>query len=92
MFYKPRSTIGIKDNDEKISILGKISEIFDGGFILEDDVGEVKIKSELKVSKGEIVRIFCKRENGELIAEIIQNLRGLDLDSYRKVETLFKNL
>ena len=92
MFYKPRSTATIKDNDVKVSLVGKVVEIGEDYFILDDGLGSKKISSSFKVDEDETIRVFCSVSNGELSADIVQVLDGLDLELFKKVDDMFNTL
>jgi hypothetical protein len=88
--YKPRKISGINPKtDNKISIVGKIVDIKENSFILEDDYGKIEIFSEEKVEKNKVVRVFCSLVDGKLKADLIQNLEGMDLNLFKKVQELY---
>lgn len=87
--YKPRKISSITKKDSKISIVGRVIDTKEGSFTLEDSTGKIEIASEEKVEKNEMIRVFCSFVEGNLKADVIQNLEGLDLDLFKKVEELY---
>ncbi len=91
-FYIPRKIASIEENDEKISLLGKVEEVGEDFFILNDETGKIKISSNFKVEKDSLLKVFCRKIEGELIADFIQNMEGLDLELWKKAESLYLRL
>ena len=87
--YFPKKISEIKNTDSKVSVVGKVVQIGENEFILQDDSGKVEIFSEEKVEIGKTVRAFCSMIDGKLNADIIQSLNGFDLNLYRKVKELY---
>jgi hypothetical protein len=88
--YSPRKISSISKTDSKIALIGKIAETRENSFILEDDSGRAEIFCEEGARQGELVRVFCSVIDGRLKADIVQNLKGLDLNLFKKVEELYK--
>jgi hypothetical protein len=88
--YSPRKISSISKTDLKIALIGKIAKVSENSFILEDETGKVEIFSEEEVREGEPVRVFCSLVDGKLKADIVQSLKGLDLNLFKKVEELYK--
>ena len=74
--------------DKFISLLGKIINVGDNSFTLDDGTGKLQIDSEHAVRTNEIVRVFCSLDN-QWKADIIQDMAGMDLNIYKKVEELY---
>lgn len=97
-FFRPTTTIGIKKDDFKIALIGKIAEIKEGYFLLEDEYGRIKIhynpadQNFSKLKDGELIKVFCTKIDEELYCEFFQNLEGLDLNLLRKIEDLYFKL
>jgi len=91
MAYKPISVIEI-GKEEKFSLVGEVVEVGEDYFVLKDYSGKAKIKSQFKAKTGEMIRVFCRLEDGEAVAEILQSLNGLDLQLYQKADSLFRTV
>lgn len=88
--YKPRKISSISNSDLKISLVGKVVDVLENSFILEDETGRVEIACEEKVEKGKLIRVFCLNFDGKLKADVIQDLKGLDVNLFKKVEELYR--
>ncbi|MEM5772640.1 MAG: hypothetical protein QXL86_00190 [Candidatus Aenigmatarchaeota archaeon] len=88
--YSLRKISSISKTDSRVALIGKVSEALENSFILEDETGKVEIFSEQEVKEGEIVRVFCSLLDGKLKAEIVQSLKGFDLNLFKRVEELYK--
>ena len=91
-FYKPRKIGSLTKEDTKFSLIGKIEEAKDDFFIISDETGKVKIRSNLKVEKGSLIRVFCSRLEEEIVADFIQKMEGLDLELWKRAESLYLRL
>ena len=88
--YQPRKISSISKTDSRVAIIGKVLEVLENSFILEDETGKIEISSEEAVRKGELVRVFCSLLDGKLKADVVQNLKGFDLNLFKKVEELYR--
>jgi hypothetical protein len=91
-FYKPRKIASIEKDDNKFCLLGVVEETGEGYFILSDETGKVKVNSNFKVNKGMLVKVFCSKLDEEIFADFIQNKEGLDLNLWKKAESLYLRL
>jgi hypothetical protein len=91
-FYKPKKASSITQEDTKFSLIGKVEDVGENFFILSDETGKVKISGNFKVEKGSLIRVFCSRSEEEIIADFIQNMEGLDLELWKKAESLYLRL
>jgi len=87
--YLPKKISLISATDSKIALVGTVSEVSENSFVLNDDTGKLEIVSDQPVEKGEIVRLFCSSIDGKLKADVIQSLKGFDLNLFKKVEELY---
>ncbi|MCS7093636.1 MAG: hypothetical protein RMJ18_00375 [Candidatus Aenigmarchaeota archaeon] len=88
--YKGKKIVAIDKDDFRIFITGKIVEHGDNYIVVEDDTGKIKINHNLSDLKNiKTVRVFCTKIDNELFCDFIQNLEGLDLELYNKVEDLY---
>jgi hypothetical protein len=88
--YLPRKISSISKKDLKVVLIGKVVETSENSFILEDETGKAEIFSEEEVREGNLVRVFCSLLDGKLKADIVQSLKGLDLNLFKRVEELYK--
>jgi hypothetical protein len=88
-YYKPKKISSISKNEDKISIIGKVLDTKENSFTIGDSTGKVEIFSDKKVEKDKLVRIFCSSDKGKLNADIIQDLNGLDLNLFKKIQELY---
>ncbi len=91
-FYRYKKIALIEDTDTKFCLLGKVEDVGEGYFILSDETGKTKISSNFKVEKGSLARVFCTKFDEEIIADFIQNMEGLDLNLWKKAESLYLRL
>jgi hypothetical protein len=91
LHYKPKkiSEVNLK-NDKKISLLGKIVEVREDFFILDDNSGKIEIFSDTLVEANKLIRVFCSVFEQRLKADVIQNLNGFDIDLFNRIEELYR--
>jgi len=87
--YLPKKISSISKTDSKLAIIGNVSELSENSFTLDDGSGKIEIISDQPVEKGELIRVFCSSFDGKLKADAIQNLRGFDLNLFKKIEELY---
>ena len=90
-YYKPKriSELNLK-TDVKISLIGKVENILENSFVLND--GEkIEIAAENIPEKGKKVRVFCSVLDQQLKADIIQTV-NLDEELFRKSEEFYKKI
>ncbi|OYT42479.1 MAG: hypothetical protein B6U78_01100 [Candidatus Aenigmarchaeota archaeon ex4484_224] len=93
MRYYPIKIKDLENRDEnKFILMGKVKEVSDTFFVLKDESGETKILSLNLPKKNDIVRVFVRKEGNDLIAEIVQNLNGLNLNILKEVEELYNKV
>ncbi|HDH91362.1 MAG TPA: hypothetical protein ENF38_00245 [Candidatus Aenigmarchaeota archaeon] len=78
--------------EDYICIIGKVVNLGENSFLIQDETGMIEISSEFKVEEGKVVRVFCRRVNNMLKAEIIQDLSSMDLNLFKKVEELYNEV
>jgi hypothetical protein len=91
-FYRPRKVGSIGKDDTKFYLIGKVEDVKENFFILSDETGKVKILSDFKVEKNSLVRVFCSKVEEEIRVDFIQNMEGLDLELWKKAESLYLRL
>lgn len=89
--YTPKkiSEINLK-KDNRISLLGKVVELKENSFILDDNSAKIEIFSDTPVEVNKLIRIFCSVAEKQLKADVIQSLNGFDTDLFNKVEELYR--
>lgn len=87
--YKPRKVSEIAKTDSRIALVGKVAELGDNFFVLNDDTGSMEITSEETVEKGKMIRVFCSNVDGQWKSDVIQDLKELDINLFKKVEELY---
>jgi hypothetical protein len=96
--YIPRKISDVEKNDTRISVMGKVVEAKDSSFVLGDDTGKIEIFTQVEgtenprnisVKEGAAVRAFCIVIGTQLKADAVQNLDGLDLEQFKKIEGLY---
>lgn len=106
MFYKnyyPKKKIEEvnPEVDLKVKLVGFVVDKKDNTIVLDDGSGKVKVwidtpESMENLSINQLVRVFgsiLSTENGfELKADAIQDLSGLDINLYKKVEELYNKM
>ncbi|HKZ45257.1 MAG TPA: hypothetical protein VJ343_00975 [archaeon] len=89
--YKPRkiSEINVK-SDDRIAVMGDVVELGENSFILDDGSAKAEIVFEGELKKKQMVRVFCSIVENQLKADVVQNLDGLDLNLYKKIDELYQ--
>jgi len=88
--YRPKkvSEINVK-TDNRVSILGKITELGENSFFVDDGSGKVEIISETAIEPSTLVRVFCSVADQQLKADVVQSLNNFDLDLFNRVKKLY---
>lgn len=89
LHYKPRKISEISKSDSRVAVIGTIKEMQENGFILKDETKEIEIAFDGSAERGKLVRVFCSVIDGKLKADVIQDMHGLDLNLFKKVEELY---
>lgn len=90
IYYKPKKVSEINLNsDNRVSLIGKVVEKKDDGFVLADDSGKIEIFSEEEVEENKLIRVFCSIIEKQVKADIIQDLNGFDVNLFNKVRELY---
>jgi len=94
--YIPRKISEISKNDSKVSVVGKVADLTDDSFILDDKNGKIEVffseedaEGREKIEKGKMVRAFCSLVAEQLNLDVAQDLTGLDLNLLKTVEELY---
>jgi len=74
--------------ETRACFVGKVERNGDR-FKISDGTGEISFSAETECSEG-FKRIFCRREGEEWIAEVVQDLDGVDPNLFKKVEELYR--
>ena len=89
MNYKPKTISQVTKEDSRVSVIGKVLEVSDRSFVLQDDAATTEVFSDMPVEKDKLVRVYCSVIQGQLKADLIQDLTGFDLTLFKKVEELY---
>lgn len=87
--YKPRKVSNIAKTDSRVALTGKVIKADENSLILDDTTGKMEIFFEGKVSKNSFIRAFCTVIGNQLKADIVQDLKDIDLNLLKKVEELY---
>jgi len=87
--YKPKNISEITKNDSKVAVVGKVVEVDENFFILDDDTGKVQVNFEGEIKKGKILRVFCSLADERLNADTVQELNDFDLNLFKKIKELY---
>ncbi len=96
--YKEREIGDINPEDINVCVIGRIIDVKDGLIILDDGTGVIKVtisnSKDLKV--GDIIRVFgqvfASQGEMEIRADFYQMMNGLDMNLYKKVKEVMKNV
>lgn len=87
--YKPKKLSEVTREDSRVSVIGKVKELSENSFILQDDSGESEVFSDVPTEKDKLIRVYCSVVDGRLKTDVIQDLTGFDLNLFKKVEELY---
>jgi len=93
--YEPKRISELDLNlDKKVCIVGNVEEMReDCNFILNDGNGKIEVVNDQKLDflqVGNKVRVFATNFEGKIKADIIQDMKNLDLELFNKVLELYK--
>jgi len=90
LHYKPKnvSELNVK-TDSRVAIIGKVVDIGDNTFVLEDKTGKVEIVFDGMIENNQLVRVFCSIVEEKLKADIVQDLKNFDVELFFKVKELY---
>ena len=89
MNYKPKTISQVTKEDSRVAVIGKVLEVGENSFVLQDDSSVTEVFSDIHVEKDKLVRVYCSVIEGQLKADVMQDLTGLDLSLFKKVEELY---
>jgi hypothetical protein len=89
MNYKPKRISQVTKEDSRVSVIGKVLEVGENSFVLQDDSSVTEVFSDIHIEKDKLVRVYCSVIEGQLKADVMQDLTGLDLSLFKKVEELY---
>jgi|Deesub1362B_J571_1020462.scaffolds.fasta_scaffold66696_1 hypothetical protein len=92
MHYVPKPIAQVKDSDTRVALVGKVVEVKEGSFVLEDETGRKEIVSDKHVEVGKVVRVFCSQSEGKLSADIVQDMSKLDVNLFKRVRKLYERV
>lgn len=85
----------LSETDYRVRVIGTVVSISSDEQILDDGTGTINVRTDNKLEMGTLIRaigrIFRKDDGTfELNAEIIQDMKGLDIELFNKVRELQK--
>jgi hypothetical protein len=89
-----RQVSGIRPGDIRVSVIGTVIDKAEDGIVLDDGSGKIDITmaEPFEAELNGLVRVFGRvipMEGGfQLQGEIVQDMKGLDLELLKKVESL----
>ncbi len=87
--YIPKKISQVTKTDSRVSVIGKILDVGNNSFVLQDDASTTEVFSDIPAEKDKLVRIYCSVIEGRLKADVIQDLTGFDFPLFKKVEELY---
>ena len=89
-YYLPKkiSELDLK-RDRMVSIIGKVLELQENGFVLSDDSGKIEIISDKPIEPDSQIRVFCTLINQQLKSDLIQDMKDFDVGLFYKVKELY---
>ena len=90
--YKRRNISEISKDDLKIVLIGKIIEVKENSFVLDDKTGKIEIFWDGEVENNKYVRVFCTRVNDEFKADIVQPISEREAYLFKKFNELYKRV
>ena len=89
--YKPMRISQLSAKDSKVALTGTVVQRRDGVFVLDDGNAKADIFFGGRV-EAKTVRAFCTIADNRINADVVQNLDGMDLSLFNKVEDLYNKL
>ena len=92
--FKPKRISEIQSGD-KVSVVGTVVNVSDGEFILDDGTGQATVTSNSMPEPNKLYRIFGKAyvdDSVSIRADIIQPMDKLNIELYKKVLEVLKNV
>lgn len=87
--YVPKQISEVSPTDSRVSVIGNIASASENSFILDDGTGRIEIVSDIPVERNKLVRVFCSVVDEKLKADIVQDVQGLDVELFKKVEEIY---
>ena len=89
LHYKQKQISEVNSNDSRVSIIGNVIGVSENSFVLDDGTGKIEIISDMQVEKNKLVRVFCSVIEEKLKADIVQDMKSLDMTLFKKVKELY---
>ena len=85
-----RKIANIQQQDIRVRLLGTVIDKQEDAVILDDSTGQVKVSTQMPLEQNQIVRVIGKvivlQEGVEIQAEIVQDMKDLDLGLLKMVQ------
>ncbi len=89
--YVQKQISEVSSKDSRVSIIGNVAAVGENSFVLDDGTGKIEILSDAQVEKTKLVRVFCSVVEEKLKADIVQNMEGLDVNLFKKLNSLYNS-
>jgi hypothetical protein len=90
-YYKLKKASQVSAKDQRIALVGNIAQRKPNSFVLDDGTAKIEIAFEGNL-EAKTVRAFCSVEDEKIKADLIQNLDGLDLNLFKRVDDLYSKV
>ncbi len=85
-----KKIVDIKESDIRVRLLGTVIDKGEDFIMLDDGSGSVKVTTQKPVEENQLIRVIGRvivLESGfEIQSEIIQDVKGIDLDLLKAVQ------
>lgn len=89
--YASKQISEVSPTDSRVSVMGNVVNVGENSFILDDGTGKIEVISEIPVGRNKLFRVFCSVIDEKLKADAVQDMEGLDLNLFKKVEELYNS-
>ncbi len=90
-YYRPKEISKVDSKGSRVCLVGRIISSDENSFVLDDGTGKIEVISQGSFGKGKLVRVFCSVDDEKLKADIVQDVEGLDLSLFKKINTLYSS-
>ena len=89
--YVPRTIAKMSKSDRRISIIGRIIEVSESSFVLDDETGKIEIffSAPVAIEQGALVGAYCTVVDERIVLDVLQPLPGVDLNLLKTVDDLY---
>ncbi len=87
--YIPKKVSEVNPSDLKVVLVGNVISTAENSIVLGDETGKIEISSDRMMGKNKLIRVFCSVVEEKLKADVVQDMEGLDLDLFKKINELY---